>query len=276
MSKYPNYLMEHEEETARLEKKTNVRVVREQALWAGIKPGMRVADIGCGSGKTSQILRQLVQPGGEVVGLDMSAERLAFANQNYKTPNIRFIQRDATQPLQDLGLFDFVWVRFFLEYYKSQALVIVENLARVTRPGGIMCLIDLDYNCLNHFGMPDRLSRAMRACVKKLEQDADFDPYIGIKLYSFLYDLKFEDIHVHLAPHHLIYGKLSEIDEFNWSRKIEVAVKRSAVEFPDYPGGFPEFFEEFKYFFADPRRFSYTPLIACRGRKPLAPQRTQS
>jgi ubiquinone/menaquinone biosynthesis C-methylase UbiE len=265
----PEYLMEHEGETVRLEKKTNVSVVREQALWAGITPGMRVADIGCGTGKTTHALHQLVQPGGEVVGLDISAQRLAYATQNYKTDNIHFLQRDVNQPLEDLGLFDFVWVRFFLEYHKSRAFEIVQNLARITRPGGIMCLIDLDYNCLNHFGMPDRLSRTLSACMKKLEQGADFDPYIGIKLYSFLYDLKFENIDVHMAPHHLIYGKITEIEEFNWASKVDMAVRRSAVDFTDYPGGYTEFFEEFKKFFADPRRFSYTPLIACRGRKLL-------
>ena len=35
--------------------------------------------------------------------------------------------------------------------------------------------------------------------------------------------------------------------------------------FTEYSGGYDEFFGEFKDFFADPRRFTYTPLIICRG-----------
>ena len=51
--------MEDAEEAVRLDIKTDAIVVEKQALWAGIKPGMRVADIGCGSGKTNSILLKL-------------------------------------------------------------------------------------------------------------------------------------------------------------------------------------------------------------------------
>ena len=40
-----SYLMENESETYRLDIKTDENIVKEQALWAGIKPGMRVADL---------------------------------------------------------------------------------------------------------------------------------------------------------------------------------------------------------------------------------------
>jgi hypothetical protein len=105
--------------------------------------------------------------------------------------------------------------------------------------------------------------------IKALEKNADFDPYVGIKLYSFLYDLGYQDIDVHLSPHHLIFGKAREIDTFNWTKKVEVAVKNSGYQFKEYEGGYEEFFEEFKQFFSDPRRFTYTPIISCRGCKPF-------
>ncbi|MGA3085348.1 MAG: hypothetical protein ABSE95_11195 [Thermodesulfobacteriota bacterium] len=56
--------MEDMEEAVRLDLKTDPLVVEQQARWAGIKPSMRVADLGCGSGKTTSILNRLVQPGG--------------------------------------------------------------------------------------------------------------------------------------------------------------------------------------------------------------------
>ncbi|MCU0539609.1 MAG: methyltransferase type 11, partial [Desulfobacterales bacterium] len=58
------YLMEGEEEALRLELKTDPRALRRQARWAGARPGMRLGDFGCGPGKTSYTLNQLVQPGG--------------------------------------------------------------------------------------------------------------------------------------------------------------------------------------------------------------------
>ncbi|MBW1827718.1 MAG: class I SAM-dependent methyltransferase [Deltaproteobacteria bacterium] len=249
------YLMENNEETHRLDVKTDGEKVENQALWAGIKPGMRVADLGFGSGKTTIYLHKLVQPKGEVVGVDIAEDRIKYAKKHY-------------QPLEDLGLFDFIWVRFVLEYHKSKSFDIVKNISRILKPGGILCLIDLDYNCLNHFGLSKKLERTMHGLTKALEKNTDFDPYVGIKLYSFLYDLDYQDIDVSMAPHHLIFGELNEIDNYNWTKKLEVAVRKLGYEFKEYKGGYDEFFEEFKKFFSDPRRFTYTPLICCRGNKP--------
>jgi len=49
------YLMESDEEALRLDIKTVPALVEAQARWAGIEPGMRVADLGCGAGKTTSI-----------------------------------------------------------------------------------------------------------------------------------------------------------------------------------------------------------------------------
>jgi SAM-dependent methyltransferase len=269
METHLDYLMENDEEIVRLEIKTDIAVVRRQACWAGIQAGMRVADIGCGPGKTSRALWDLAGPAGEVIGIDIAPQRVAYATEKYAVPGLRFEHRNAIKPLDDMGPFDFVWVRFLLEYHRSRSYRIVQNLSRVIKPGGILCLIDLDYNCLNHFGHTERLAGALRGVIERVEQYADFDPYVGIKLYSYLYDMKYDDIDVTMAPHHLIFGELNEVDAFNWTKKVEVAAKNSGYAFEEYPGGYAEFFEEFKTFFADPRRFTYTPVIACRGRKPF-------
>jgi ubiquinone/menaquinone biosynthesis C-methylase UbiE len=261
------YLMENDEEILRLKLKTDEKTVRQQATWAGIKEGMRVADIGCGAGITTSFLHKLTGDRGEAVGIDMSRERIEYAKNNYGAPKIKFVQRDITQSLSDLGLFDFIWVRFFLEYHRTKSFDIVKSLTHVLKPGGIICLIDLDYNCLNHFGLSDRLKQSMLGIMSLLEKHANFDPYAGIKLYSFLYDLNYTDIEVSLAPHHLIYGELNQVDAFNWIKKIEIAGKNSGYKFEEYEGGYEEFFEEFKNFFSDPRRFTYTPIISCRGVK---------
>jgi ubiquinone/menaquinone biosynthesis C-methylase UbiE len=266
---HPEYFMENNEETLRLEMKLDVMIMQEQARWAGIKPGMRVADLGCGSGKTSFYLHKLVQPNGEVVGVDSYKKRIEYAKNHYGKKGIEFVNKDIREPLDDMGMFDFIWVRFVLEYYRSKSFDIVKNISRILKPGGIICLIDLDYNCLRHFGLSNRLKRAIYGIIKALEKNADFDPYVGIKLYSFLYDLGYQDIDVTLSPHHLIFGKVKEKDSFNWTKKVEVAAKKSGYPFREYKGGYEEFFEEFKQFFSDPRRFTYTPIISCRGLKPV-------
>lgn len=266
----PRYIMEHEAEAIRLDLKTGSQSVTRQAQWAGIRPGMRVADIGCGSGKTTSFLHSLIQPGGKIVGVDASESRVSHAAELYGADGIEFVCRNMYESLDDLGEFDFIWVRFVLEYHRSKSGDIVANLTRLLKPGGILCLIDLDNNCLNHFGLDARLENTVNGIIGTLERDFDFDPYAGRKLYSYLYNLGYRDIAVDAAAHHLIYGELDEVDAYNWEKKIEVAAKRSGYKFEEYAGGYDEFAEKFRSFFADPQRFTYTPIISCRGIKPLA------
>jgi len=263
------YLMESTEETFRLDIKTNIQQVEKQALWAGIKPGMRVADMGCGPGKTTFTLHRLIQPNGKIVGVDFSTDRIDYANMHFRSPGTEYTCRDIRRPLDDLGMFDFIWVRFVLEYYLSNSLDIVKNVSRILKPGGTLCLIDLDHNCLNHYSLSPRLEKTFSNMMKLLENQGDFDPYAGRKLYSYLFDLGYQDIDVNLEAHHLIFGNLNQTDEFNWTKKVQVVSEKSGYQFNEYSGGYTEFFKEFKSFFSDPRRFTYTPVISCRGYKPM-------
>lgn len=264
-----DYLMESEDEATRLEMKTDCRSVEAQARWAGLGPGMRVADICCGTGKTSACLNALVQPGGTVIGIDGSPERVAYAVDHYGGEGIEFRFRDIREPLEDLGLFDFVWVRFVLEYYRSTGFQLVSHLSRIVKPGGVLCLIDLDHNCLCHYGIPPRLERTLFALVGMSEREADFDPYAGRRLYSHLYRLGYQEIDLFVEAHHLIFGDLEGKDSYNWAKKVEVASRKLGFDFAEYGGGVEEFKAEFKEFFSDPGRFTYSPLIRCRGRRPL-------
>jgi SAM-dependent methyltransferase len=262
------YLMEGAHEALRLDLKTDPRVVETQARWAGIKPGMRIADLGCGAGKTTFHLNKLVQPSGTTVGIDISPQRIEYAQTHYRDHGIEFGIGDVREPLDHLGRFDFIWVRFVLEYYLRESFDIVKNISKILKPGGIMCLIDLDCNCLRYFGLPARLDRAVRGVMLRLEKNLNFDPYAGIKLYSFLYDLDYKDIDIQLSPHNLIFGALKENEKYNFMKKAQIAGKKSGYPFEEYGGKFEEFIEEFMVFFRDPRVFTYTPLVVCRGCKP--------
>jgi SAM-dependent methyltransferase len=260
--------MEDEDESLRLDRKTDPKLVRGQARWAGIREGMRVADMGCGSGKTSTVLKELVGPKGEVFALDFSPARYQFALDHYQAPGLHFLCRDVRDPLDDLGPFDFIWVRFLLEYYRSSAFEMVRHFSAYLRPGGILCLIDLDHNALNHYGIPERLEKTLKELAALSERVVDFDPWAGRKLYAHLYDLNFEEIKARASVYHLIYGPLKERDAFNWVKKIEVGPAKLGYDFRAYDGSFESFKEECLTYIRDPRRFIYTPLIACRGRKP--------
>ncbi len=270
MDDIDQYLMENPEEAIRLDVKTDPDAVKKQAHILGIGPGSRVLDAGCGSGKTTAVLHEMIQPGGTILGVDFAQDRIDFAKKFYETgDSIEFQLRDLRRPLTDLGQFDFIWIRFVLEYYLDGSIDIIRNLSEILKPEGSLCILDLDYNCLSHYPLSPEMESTLHKLVQRMIQKYNFDPYVGRKMYSCLYDLGFRDIEVNLIPHHLIFGELKNSDDFNWMKKIQMASVKATDIFEEYPGGYNAFFTDFSTFFHDPRRFTYTPLIMCKGRKPL-------
>jgi SAM-dependent methyltransferase len=266
MSDQP-YFPENEDETSRLEGKTEKQAVIDQARWAGLQPGMRILDVGCGPGITTAILAETAQPGGSAVGIDRSEERITHANSKYAAPNVEFVCRNFFHDLSDLGQFDFIWVRFVLEYFLKESPGLVKHLTHSLKPGGILFIGDLDQNCMIHYGIPERLERNMLKIAEYQMLNNNFDPYVGRKLTAYLLNAGLTPIQANLCAHHLIYGELSEFDRWNWWQKMEIGARRSGWTFDDYDNGFDGFVNEFKEFIKRPERFTYTPLILARGVK---------
>jgi ubiquinone/menaquinone biosynthesis C-methylase UbiE len=68
---------------------------------AGIRPGMRVLDLGCGAGDVAFLAADLVGTDGSVVGVDHSAEALARARlraEQHGLKQVQFVQGDISEP----------------------------------------------------------------------------------------------------------------------------------------------------------------------------------
>ncbi len=266
------YLMESEDETIRLEIKTDPEALKKQAIWCGIKPGMRVLDVACGPGKTTSILHEMIQPDGSIVGIDFSEKRVTYAIRQYGNKSgIQFKVHDFRDSLVELGQFDFIWVRFVLEYYRKEALQIVGNLKKALKPGGTLCLLDLDYNCLTHYELSPEMEKILPKIMKIMDKKYNFDTYIGRKLYSFLYDQGFENIEVQLMANSILYGDgENSITKYDWLKKLEIAAVKAKDLLKLYRGGQKQLKSDFEKYLNNPRRFSYSILLVCKGMKPYA------
>jgi SAM-dependent methyltransferase len=118
---------------------------REACLRAGLRPGQRVIDVGCGPLGALPILAELVGESGEVVGLDGSAEALAAARTLLDARSlrrVRLVQADLYHAdLETVTLaggarsFDLAYCRLFL-LHQPDPVMALRRMAALVRPGG--------------------------------------------------------------------------------------------------------------------------------------------
>jgi arsenite methyltransferase len=116
--------------------------------------GLRVLDLGCGSGRDVYVLSRLVGPRGFVAGVDMTEEQLAVAQRHvdyhtekygYDEPNVAFhkgyIERLDALDLEDES-FDVVVSNCVINLSPDKESVLRE-VYRVLRPGGELYFSDV-------------------------------------------------------------------------------------------------------------------------------------
>jgi cyclopropane fatty-acyl-phospholipid synthase-like methyltransferase len=92
-----------DDELARLELQGRALAPATRMIFAeaGIRPDMRVLDLGCGAGDVSFVVADLAGPQGSVVGLDSSPESLARARLRAKQrglTQVQFVEGDIHDP----------------------------------------------------------------------------------------------------------------------------------------------------------------------------------
>jgi SAM-dependent methyltransferase len=110
---------------------------------AGIRPGMRVLDLGSGAGDTAFVAAELVGPGGSVVGVDHSPDALARARYRAGQRGLAqvvFIKGDVHDPAPG-GPFDAIVERATLWTVPDPAEVLRRQVT-VLRPGGLVVSVE--------------------------------------------------------------------------------------------------------------------------------------
>ncbi|MFF5294242.1 methyltransferase domain-containing protein [Paractinoplanes globisporus] len=135
-----------------------IRRVRQTAMQAmRPQPGERLLDAGSGAGDVARWLATAVGSAGEVVALDSSAATIAAAVQRHDGSNVRYMTGDVSAMTLPSDSFDGVWCERVLQHV-TDADAALDEMIRVTRPGGRVCLVDTDWESLAFDGVPARLA----------------------------------------------------------------------------------------------------------------------
>jgi SAM-dependent methyltransferase len=113
---------------------------------AGLKPGDKVLDAGCGGGEVAFLSAELVGPSGVVVGVDRDpaqCERARHRARELGVENVVFLTADLGA-FESENLFDAVVGRLVLSHAADLAAT-VAGLAGLARPGGVLAFHEIHW-----------------------------------------------------------------------------------------------------------------------------------
>lgn len=183
----PYVLSESEVEFRRLEMQSAfIRDLTADMLKrAGLRPGMRVLDIGCGAGDVALLAGELVGPAGSVLGIDRSAAAVETAKrrgeQAGQGARMRFAVADLETYAPDEA-FDAALGRLVLTYLPDPAAAL-RRLAGHLRPGGILAFQELSMPAIR--STPDaRQFLQCKSWILETFERTGFETDMGGKLFA--------------------------------------------------------------------------------------------
>jgi 2-polyprenyl-3-methyl-5-hydroxy-6-metoxy-1,4-benzoquinol methylase len=115
---------------------------------AGLRPGMRCVDLGCGGEGTFE-LAEMTGPGGFVTGVDMDEVKLALARRTAAErglANVEFRQANVSDWAEPAA-YDFVYSRLLLMHLK-QPEDLLRRMWEAVGAGGVLAVEDADFDGL--------------------------------------------------------------------------------------------------------------------------------
>ena len=160
--------------------------------FTGVRPGMRVLDLGAGGGYSTELLARAVGPGGTVYGQDSQAvsprARERF-DERAKTPamrNVVRVLRDYDDPVSP-GVRDLDLITFFFAYHDTAFMTVDRAkmnraLFEALKPGGALVIADHSAQTGAGINVAKSLHRIEEATLRReieaagfrLAEEADF------------------------------------------------------------------------------------------------------
>jgi ubiquinone/menaquinone biosynthesis C-methylase UbiE len=161
---------------------------------AGLTPTMQVLDLGCGTGRLSIEIAEFLTSG-KVVGIDRSAGMILAARSAIdcrSIANLTFHESNSENIDLPDSICDFVYARLLFQHLSEPQLTLAE-IQRVLKPGGIVCIVDVDDN-LTMFYPPIASMSAFQQQFDRIQTQQGGDSQVGRKLGTYLAAAGFDRI----------------------------------------------------------------------------------
>jgi len=190
---------------------------------AGLVPGMRVLDLGCGSGDITVELARRVGPSDRVVGIDRDAHALAQARAIAQAVGLSIDWRQGqVEDLDQEGVFDLVYARFLLSHLSDPAAVL-KRIRKALKPSGRIVIEDIDISVHAHWPPCPSFERYM-ALYAATARARGANPRIGPSLAALLIDAGFKEVEVSISMPVFRTGEGKSIARLTLANIAEAAI----------------------------------------------------
>jgi SAM-dependent methyltransferase len=160
-----------------------------------LREGARVLDVGCGPGSITRELADLVGPYGSVVGIDNADDVIALAQSEHSSTlhgNLHYEVQDVMRLALPDDSFDVVHAHQVLQHV-SDPVGAIREMARVSRPGGLIALRDADYAAMTWYPQPVELDD-WRDLYRSTARSNGGEPDAGRRLLEWATQAGLEDV----------------------------------------------------------------------------------
>lgn len=225
----------------------------------GVKPGLRVLDLGCGPGFVSLELAERVGPSGEVVALDEAAHWTAWLAGKARERGLAQLAT-RTGRAQELelpaGHFDLVFSRWVFSFFSDPA-AIAARAARALKPGGALAIQDYNHEGVSVFPESEGFRAVVRA-TRALYRTSGGDQFVMGKIAAILDAAGLEL--AELRPNVLAGGPASGV--FRWADsffpRFSAVYEQKGLMSAEERRAFLADWEERK---RDPHALFYSPMV---------------
>lgn len=172
-----------------------------------LKNGMRVLDVGCGTGAISNGIAKLVGPAGSVTGIDNTEKFIVSGSESYKeTANLKLIHHDLFS-FDETEKFDLIVSARTLQWLNNPVEAL-QKMKTLLKPGGMVSILDYNHEKLEWLPQPPESMQLFYDTFLKWRADAGMNNHIADDLPGYFAGAGFTDIEVFNADE--VYKKADE------------------------------------------------------------------
>ncbi|MBC8054553.1 MAG: methyltransferase domain-containing protein [Sphingobacteriaceae bacterium] len=160
-----------------------------------LKEGMKVLDVGCGTGAISKGVAERVRPSGSVTGIDTTEAFIISGKETYKSvSNLELIHADLFQ-YEPKEKFDLIVSARTLQWLSTPKEALIK-MKSMLKPGGLISILDYNHEALEWKPAPPASMQQFYATFLRWRADAGMNNHIAEDLADYLKEAGFTDIEV--------------------------------------------------------------------------------